>query len=152
MTEIEQYLNKRRSLISEERALRFDAGALSKATPQEIRAADIVQNLKAREAKEVWSSESEKLMYPGMEFLVAKDTIAKTRLYQIVRKMPKGALLHGHMDAMYDASFLYKLALEYPNMHVRVPTAITSASPLPAPDFEALTPEVAAGSARIWTG
>ncbi|KAG8709555.1 hypothetical protein FRC09_000613 [Ceratobasidium sp. 395] len=108
MTETEQYLNKRRSLISEEHALRFDAGALSKATSQEIRAADIVRNLKDLEAKEVWSSESEKLMYPGMEFLVAKETI------------------------------------EHPNMHIRVPTAITSASPLPAPDFEALTPNVAA--------
>ncbi|KAG8708768.1 hypothetical protein FRC08_018717 [Ceratobasidium sp. 394] len=144
MIEIEEYNSRRRDLISRERALRFDSAAISNATLQEIRAAEIVQSLKAREAEEVWSSDIGKLTYPGMEFLVAKETIMKTQLYQVVKKMPKGALLHGHMDAMHDASFLYNLALEYPNMHIRVPTPITSTSPLPVPDFEALTPEISA--------
>ncbi|KAG8731679.1 hypothetical protein FRC10_001582 [Ceratobasidium sp. 414] len=164
MTEIEEYIGRRQDLVSKERALRFDSAAISNATPQEIRATDIIYNLRAREAEEVWGSDVEKLTYPGMEFLVAKETIgelircicdsqsaitellllAKTQLYQVVRNMPKGALLHGHMDAMYDASFLYQLALEYPNMHVRMPTHITPTSPLPVPYFEALPPEMSA--------
>ncbi|KAG8731680.1 hypothetical protein FRC10_001583 [Ceratobasidium sp. 414] len=59
--------------------------------------------------------------------------------------MPKGGLLHGHMDAMCDAAFLYKAALEYPNMHIRISSAITSAStPFPLPQFKALSPELTA--------
>ncbi|KAG9118782.1 hypothetical protein FRC07_006528 [Ceratobasidium sp. 392] len=143
MNTIGKYFGERRDLVSAERALRFDSVALANATPPEIRASNIVRSIKAREAEEVWNSADQKLMYPGMEFLVARETIVKTQIYQIVRKMPKGALLHGHMDAMYDASFLYQLSLNYPNMHIRVPTVITSTSSLPPPDFEALTPEVA---------
>jgi adenosine deaminase CECR1 len=36
---------------------------------------------------------------------------------------------------------MYRLALEYPNIHIRVPTAITSSSSLPIPTFKALSPE-----------
>ncbi|QRV92114.1 AMP deaminase [Ceratobasidium sp. AG-Ba] len=144
MTEAERYLNKRQDLVSRERALRFDSGPIANATPQELRASKIIQNVRAQETEEIWGADSEKLMYPGMEFLVAKQTIVNTRLYQIVKKMPKGALLHGHMDAMYDAKFLYGLALQYPNMHIRVSSHITSDSPFPPPYFEALSPELTA--------
>jgi hypothetical protein len=39
-----------------------------------------------------------------------------------------------------DASFLYKAALEYPNMHIRVPSPITSSSDsFPLPQFKPLS-------------
>lgn len=44
------------------------------------------------------------------------------------QKMPKGALLHAHLDAMVNASFLLKLGLEQPAMHIRVPEALNSSS------------------------
>lgn len=75
MSQLEEYYAKRQSLISEERDLRFDSKAMANATPQELRAVEIVNELRAREAQEIWSSSTEKLMYPGMEFLVAKETI-----------------------------------------------------------------------------
>jgi len=34
--------------------------------------------------------------------------------------MPKGALLHAHLDAMVNAEFLLELALKQPAMHLRV--------------------------------
>ena len=73
--------------------------------------------------------------------------------------MPKGALLHAHMDAMYvvegpcvtpppdpyshlscDADFLYQRALSEPRMHVRVTEKLTKESwPFdPQPQFAAL--------------
>lgn len=106
MSQLEEYNTKRRALISKERAVRFDSKAIANATPQELRAAEIVNKLRAREAQEIWSSSTEKLMYPGMEFLVAKETIGKlilpclvtntenswdvtvkTELYQIIKKV-----------------------------------------------------------------
>lgn len=34
--------------------------------------------------------------------------------------MPKGALLHAHLDATVNAEYLLQLALKYPAMHVRI--------------------------------
>lgn len=42
----------------------------------------------------------------------------KTKLWQIIRKMPKGALLHAHMDAMVDFDYLFDVLLSTPGMHV----------------------------------
>lgn len=40
--------------------------------------------------------------------------------------MPKGGLLHGHLDAMVDCSFLLKLAFAQPAIHIRTPTLLTA--------------------------
>lgn len=42
--------------------------------------------------------------------------------------MPKGALLHVHQYATVEASFLLKLALEQPAIHIRVPNVIDSST------------------------
>jgi adenosine deaminase CECR1 len=42
----------------------------------------------------------------------------QTKLWKIVRKMPKGALLHGHLDAMVDMDFLFDVLLETPGLHI----------------------------------
>jgi hypothetical protein len=133
---LEEYINQRTNLIAEERSERFDAQVIANATEKEKRAAEIVSALRAKEAKEIWSASPEKLMYPGMEFLIARETICKsfdyavprvcalntgfivsTKLFAVVKKvreeplkgirseidyfqLPKGAILHGHMDAM----------------------------------------------------
>lgn len=148
MTTLEAYKQKRADLIASERALRFDSAAIANATNQENRAAAVIRDIKARETRDVWSSSTDQLMYPGMEFLIAKETILKTELYKIIKKMPKGGILHGHMDAMCDASFLYKTALEYPNMHIRVSSPFTSASAsFPVPQFKPLSSEATAQNA-----
>jgi hypothetical protein len=78
MSTIEEYNQKRAALIASERALRFDSAAIASATEHEIRAVEIIRNIRAREAAEVWNANSEKLMYPGMEFLIAKETICES--------------------------------------------------------------------------
>lgn len=148
MSAVEKHKESRANLITSERALRFDAAAIASASENEKRAAEIVRRLKTREAQEIWNANEEQLMYPGMEFLSAKDTIMNTKLYKIMKKMPKGGLLHGHMDAMCDAKFLYDMALEYPNMHIRVTAAITANSPLPLPQFRPLSAELTAQHAE----
>jgi adenosine deaminase CECR1 len=42
----------------------------------------------------------------------------KTKLWKIIRKMPKGALLHAHMDAMVDFDWLFEHLLSTPGMHI----------------------------------
>lgn len=57
-------------------------------------------------------------IYPGMMFHLAKERMETTRLWKIIRKMPKGALLHAHMDAMVDLDFLFSVLLKTPGIHI----------------------------------
>lgn len=57
-------------------------------------------------------------VYPGMMFSLAKERMEDTRLWKIVRKMPKGALLHSHMEAMVDLDWIIDRLLATPDMHV----------------------------------
>lgn len=53
--------------------------------------------------------------------------------------MPKGALLHCHLDAMVNGSYLLKLALGQPAMHVRAKVALDESSiKSTLPEFRAL--------------
>ncbi len=57
-------------------------------------------------------------VFPGMMFSLSKERMEGTRLWRIVRRMPKGALLHGHMDAMVDFDHLFAILLATPGMHI----------------------------------
>ncbi|CAE6361837.1 unnamed protein product [Rhizoctonia solani] len=136
---IEEYHRQRDDLIAQERALRFDAERIRNATSREIEASEIVDVLRRQEEVNIWSADPNKEL--GMPFLWAKETIAQTELFKLIKKMPKGGLLHVHMDAMCDASYLLKLALEYPIMHVQTTGPLNSSSPYPLPMFKPLTQE-----------
>jgi adenosine deaminase CECR1 len=45
-----------------------------------------------------------------------------------IAKMPKGALLHVHLDLTVSGSTLLALALQYPSIHIRSSARITPAS------------------------
>lgn len=55
------------------------------------------------------------------------------------RQMPKGGLLHTHLDAMCDGSYLLKLALDYPIIHIQTTAAVNGSFPYPPPTFKPLT-------------
>lgn len=58
-------------------------------------------------------------VHPGMMFSGAKDLMESTILWRIVRAMPKGCLLHAHLDAMVDFRWLIdEVLLEEPGMHI----------------------------------
>lgn len=65
-------------------------------------------------------------LYPGMMFNLAKEKMEQTKLYEIVKKMPKGALLHAHMDAMVDFDWLFETMMREPGMCIRCPTELHS--------------------------
>ena len=56
--------------------------------------------------------------------------------------MPKGALLHAHLDATVNPEILLKLALQYPVFHVRVYEPLSDSNlPTNLPEFRALPPD-----------
>jgi adenosine deaminase CECR1 len=59
--------------------------------------------------------------------------------------MPKGALLHAHLDATVNAEFVLKLALEQPALHVR------TAEPISAVTLSGILPEFRALPKELFT-
>lgn len=56
--------------------------------------------------------------------------------------MPKGGLLHGHLDAIVDNSFLLQLGLAHPNIHISAPTTLTPLNIKSVlPTFKVLPPD-----------
>ncbi len=101
-------------------------------------ACGIVSRIREEESRTVWTSEYEDSLaksgdvdvYPGMMFSLAKERMEKTKLWAIVRKMPKGALLHAHMDAMVDVDWLLEKALATEGMHLRASEPLCSPAAL----------------------
>ncbi|KAI6028501.1 Metallo-dependent hydrolase [Pisolithus orientalis] len=145
MTPLEEHTQKRAALINADRALRVDHARLPHS--MELCADKITRRIRTEEATTVWGVEHENVPhpFPGMEFLTGKAIISSTRLFGIIRKMPKGALLHAHLDLTVDPYTLLHFALRYPSFHIRSSEVITSSNissivpeirPL-APDFPA---------------
>ncbi|KAJ1303106.1 hypothetical protein OPQ81_011307 [Rhizoctonia solani] len=139
---ISEHVQRRANLIAAERSLRFDAGVIASATEKEKRAVEIVNQIRVREAQEIWNATEGTLMPPSKHFLAAKDIIMNTELYQVVKQLPKGGLLRGHANTMCDVSFIYKIALDYPAIHIRLRSRITPNAPLPLPEIKPMSPDL----------
>lgn len=67
-----------------------------------------MKRIRAHELATVWGREGKAesgQLFQGVAFDLAKDTIQETKLWQIVKQLPKGALLHAHIDGMVDSMF-----------------------------------------------
>ncbi|KAK3328311.1 hypothetical protein B0T19DRAFT_186868 [Cercophora scortea] len=129
---IQQYLAGRSALIAEEQKQRSDYSFRQNLSPIARKASDIVSRIRAEEQSSTWTPALEESLaiatptvtvHPGMMFTLAKPTMEATRLWRIVRRMPKGALLHAHCDAMVDFDYLLPLVLDTPGMHIASPTS-----------------------------
>ncbi|KAL6873250.1 adenosine deaminase-related growth factor [Trichoderma longibrachiatum] len=123
---LQQYLTGRDSLISKEKEARADASFRKSLTPIARRACAIVDRIRAHEQATIWTPgveeqlarETKQSIFPGMMFMMAKERMEQTKLWKIVRRMPKGSLLHAHMDAMVDFDFILNELLNTPGMHM----------------------------------
>ncbi|KAJ5544617.1 hypothetical protein N7535_006989 [Penicillium sp. DV-2018c] len=126
---IQKYLQGRDALIVEEHKRRHDANLRKSLSPIAARAAKIVSQIRAQEQQELWTTgldeatahQADEILYPGVMFNLAKGRMEKTKLWKIVEKMPKGSLLHAHMDAMFDIEFLIDQAFSTPGIHMYAP-------------------------------
>lgn len=133
---LKQYLAGRDNLITQEQSSRSDASFRSSLSPIAKEACAIVDRIRAHEQQTVWGPDVEETLaletgqavFPGMMFMTAKERMESTKLWKIVRKMPKGALLHAHLDAMVEFDFVLDELLKMPNMHM------SSDRPLDSPE------------------
>ncbi|KAH9483880.1 Adenosine deaminase 2-A [Psilocybe cubensis] len=122
MAALSEYHAQRNSLIDADLSLRREYRNLHSRSSKELEADKIMRDIRALEAKTVWTADYPSIPhpFPGMEFLTGKSIIMKTKVFEILSKMPKGALLHAHLDATVDIDFLLQLALKQPGIHIRL--------------------------------
>ena len=123
---IQQYLSGRAALIAQEKKQRHDHVWRQTMSPLARQAALIMSRIRTKELRSVWTSEFEESLtvgedadaaagvtaYPGMMFTLARARMETTTLWRIVERLPKGALLHAHLDAMVDVDWLVEQVLE----------------------------------------
>ncbi|WEW60676.1 ADGF domain-containing protein [Emydomyces testavorans] len=120
---IQKYLQGREALIEEEKKKRHDIHFRNSSSPVAKEACRIVEHIRARELRNVWAKDvkselGDEILYPGMMFRLARDRMETTDLWKIMQKMPKGALLHGHIEAMIDLDLLVDQVLTVPGMYM----------------------------------
>ncbi|CAO1626557.1 unnamed protein product [Sympodiomycopsis kandeliae] len=115
------YWSSREALIAQERSRRFDYVKSSSLNPVEVEANKIIESIKNEEAQTLWNSETNLKNFPGMPLREALNVgLRDTKIWQMIRKLPKGALLHCHMDGTVEANWLIQEALKYQDIfHVR---------------------------------
>lgn len=72
------------------------------------------------------AQEADIVVHPGMMFSLSKERMESTKLWNIVRRMPKGALLHAHLDAMVDFEYLFEVLFATPGIHLSADQPLTS--------------------------
>ena len=116
---IQKYMDGRNALIEQEKKQRHDRMFKLNMSPLARQAAKIMASLRKKELQSIWTSDFDESLsdknggnlYPGMMFSLARDRMQTTELWKIIEKMPKGALLHAHLDAMIDVDWLVDQAL-----------------------------------------
>lgn len=123
----------------------------------------IVSKIRLHEHETIWSSEtsistssdpslqSEEL-FPGMIFNSAKNHMESTLLWKIIRRMPKGALLHCHMGAMVDFQWVFNEAINTPGMCISAPSALSNKEIREKETLKIeFSTKLAVGGERIWS-
>ncbi|KAK0719588.1 adenosine deaminase-related growth factor [Lasiosphaeris hirsuta] len=139
---IQQYLQSRQALMDEEHKQRSDYSFRQSLSPIAKEACAIVSRIRDEEQRTIWTASleeqlaqdpsSSRIVFPGMMFNLAKDLMESTTLWKIIRKMPKGGLLHAHCDAMVPIATLLAIALTTPGMHLSSPVPLSTPSSLHA--------------------
>jgi adenosine deaminase CECR1 len=136
---IQKYLSGREALIAQEKKQRHDYMWKQTMSPLARQAALIMSRIRRKELRTVWTSEFEESLtvgeaneevtvYPGMMFTLARSRMETTKLWKIVERMPKGALLHAHLDAMIDVDWLIDQVMEEEGMCLLSPQGLGAES------------------------
>ncbi|CAH2093628.1 unnamed protein product [Euphydryas editha] len=105
---IRNYNLERANLLEEE--LTIQVGGNIKLSYEENAANDILMRHKQREVDEF--IQNPKYFNFSQHYFTYKDDIEKSKVYQIIKRMPKGAALHVHSSLMLSAERLLALTYE----------------------------------------
>ena len=121
---IQKYLDGRDALVNQEKRQRSDHAFRETLSPMAAEASAIVSAIRFEEQETLWRPGFEEHLvksqnidfFPGMMFFLAKERMRESKLWRIVKKMPKGALLHCHLGAMGEPDWMIEQAFATPGM------------------------------------
>ncbi|GAB7364600.1 hypothetical protein MBLNU230_g5405t1 [Neophaeotheca triangularis] len=158
---IQKYLDGRDALVAQEKQQRSDHVFREGLSPMAREAAAIVSAIRFEEQQTIWNAkfednlaaESEVEVHPGMMFTLARERMENSKLWKIVKKMPKGTLLHCHLQAMGDLDWLIDEALSTEGMCIASETPLHTDSARESNMFRfQYTPKPSTNDAsNIWT-
>ncbi len=109
----DNYLKKRTALLKADSALYFDATV--KLTPKEQQ---LNQKLVTLQQNMIADYKANHFFPPARNFYNSKAHIEQTPLFKLLKKMPKGGILHLHSGAMGNPRWMAQKAIDTPEMHV----------------------------------
>jgi adenosine deaminase CECR1 len=111
--DVDDYMKARNRLIQSELAMRFDAGITLTAREEEA-------NRRLMSLKQAEMERTREHFPPAHSFLESKtrQLIDRSAILEIMKRMPKGGILHGHGFAMGDFRWLVKHATYLPNCYI----------------------------------
>lgn len=128
-----QYAKDLDELVSNEANQRWDYAASTSSSSVERRAAMIIHALREYERKVIFGNNASEALPQrdaldmGGQFLTNKSRIeSRSKVFQIAKEVPKGALLHLHFNAELNPERLLQRANEKDNMYVWSKLALTS--------------------------
>ncbi|KAI4920805.1 hypothetical protein J4E85_008920 [Alternaria conjuncta] len=154
---IQQYLQGRDALVQQEKRQRSDYLFRQNLSPMAQEACAIVSQIRFEEQQTLWTKEYEDSLltehvdvFPGMMFSLAKERMEKSKLWQIVKRMPKGALLHCHLEAMVDLDWALEEAFNTEGVCVIADSPITDDKTRRKTGFSFTYSKDTNGDASIW--
>ncbi len=108
-----EYLRQRGKLVNMEASVRFDSRLQLDAAEQRVDA--LLAGLRTELTRQY---RQQKRFPPAERFHSVKQEIQATRLYQVLREMPKGGLLHLHTSSTAPADWVVDTALHEPDCYV----------------------------------
>jgi adenosine deaminase CECR1 len=118
----------------------------------------IVSQIRFQEQQTLWTKEYEDSLltehvdvFPGMMFSLAKERMEKSKLWQIVKKMPKGALLHCHLEAMIDLDWALEEAFNTDGVCIIADGPITTEEQRRKTGFSFTYSKTAKDGVSVWS-
>jgi adenosine deaminase CECR1 len=118
----------------------------------------IVSQIRFEEQQTLWTKEYEDSLltehvdvFPGMMFSLAKERMEKSKLWKIVQKMPKGTLLHCHLEAMLDLDWALEESFNTEGVCIIADGPITTNQERRKTGFSFVYSKVAKEDVSIWS-
>jgi len=109
----EEYLVKREALLQQDSQLYFDQNMILNTAEQKVN-----QKLAALQKEMLEEYQANHFFPPARNFYPSKKHIESTPLFQLLRQMPKGGILHLHTPAMGDPDWIIDRAIATEEMYV----------------------------------
>ncbi|CAO1634860.1 unnamed protein product [Parajaminaea phylloscopi] len=132
---IREYLLVRSALATMDSRSRLDSAKRAALTPLEKEADAILKRIKAKERQQIWNPEGDTNGIPGTPGMPLRPAIEKglrhTDLWFVMTHMPKGGLLHCHLDGTVSATWLITFSRAFETViHVKSDRPIDDVSKL----------------------